>query len=70
MGGGQVPAPGDVSLPHHGLLCVDELPERKRHVLEVLRQPLERGSQEFHLPCVADLAALAGLAARLKGAMS
>jgi magnesium chelatase family protein len=48
IGGGHVPIPGDISLAHDGVRCLEAGPECRRHVLEVLRQTMENGVTSRH----------------------
>ncbi len=64
VGGGSIPKPGEISLAHHGILFLDELPEFSRYVLEVLREPIESGriviaraKQQIELPAKFQLVA-------------
>jgi hypothetical protein len=66
IGGGQVPVPEEVSRPHHGVLFLDELPEFYLHLLEGLRQTLKEGITSIQSQRVADLVAMAVLAALVK----
>lgn len=66
IGDGQTPRPGEVSLAHHGVLFLDELPEFRRHVWRCCASPSRRVSYEYNLPRVINIIALTALAERMK----